>query len=89
MMVEKELTIENKLGLHLRPANLLVKEAGKYSSDVTIIKDYIKVSAKSIMGIMALMANKGAKLKIVAEGEDETEAVEGLTKLFENKFFEE
>lgn len=88
-MIEKEVTIENKLGLHLRAAALLVKEAEKYSSDILLVKDKMKINAKSILGITTLMAKKGTKLKIVADGEDEAEAIESLEELFKNKFYEE
>jgi len=88
-MLEKKVTLENKLGLHLRAAALLVREAEKYFSEISILKDDIQVDAKSILGITTLMAKKGTKLKIVADGEDETEAIESLEKLFANKFYEE
>ena len=88
-MIEENVTIENRLGLHLRAAALLVKEAEKYSSEISIVKDHIKVNAKSILGIMTLMATKGTQLKIAADGKDEDEAIEGLKKLFTNKFYEE
>ena len=88
-MIDKEVTIENKLGLHLRAAALLVKEAEKFSSDITLVKDKMKINAKSILGITTLMAKKGTKLKIVADGEDEAEAIESLEELFKNKFYEE
>lgn len=88
-MIEKQVTIENKLGLHLRAASLLVKESGKFSSDISLVKDQIEVNAKSILGIMTLMAKKGTELKIVADGEDESDAIESLEELFKNKFYEE
>lgn len=88
-MIEKELTIKNKLGLHLRPASLLVKEAEKYDSEISIVKGTTEVNAKSILGIMTLMAKKGTVLKVVVNGEDEAEAMEGLEKLFASKFAED
>jgi phosphocarrier protein HPr len=59
-MVEKKLTIQNKLGLHARPAALLVETASKYESDVYIIKNGFKVNGKSIMGVLMLAAEMGS-----------------------------
>ena len=88
-MVEKEVEVINKLGLHARPAMMLVKTASQFQSDIKIIKDNMTVNAKSIMGVLVLAAEKGSKLKIVAEGPDENEAVEALAKLFADGFGEE
>ncbi|MCD6531670.1 HPr family phosphocarrier protein [bacterium] len=88
-MVEKEVEVVNKLGLHARPAMMLVKTASQFQSEIKIIKDNVNVNAKSIMGVLVLAAEKGSKLKIVAEGPDEEEAVEALAKLFAEGFGEE
>ncbi len=88
-MVEKEVEVVNKLGLHARPAMMLVKTASQFQSEIKIIKDNMNVNAKSIMGVLVLAAEKGSKLKIVAEGPDEEEAVEALAKLFAEGFGEE
>ncbi|HDG68369.1 MAG TPA: HPr family phosphocarrier protein [candidate division Zixibacteria bacterium] len=88
-MVEKEVEVVNKLGLHARPAMMLVKTASQFQSEIKIIKDNMNVNAKSIMGVLVLAAEKGSKLKIVAEGPDEEEAVEALAKLFADGFGEE
>ena len=88
-MVEKEVEVVNKLGLHARPAMMLVKTASQFQSEIKIIKDNMNVNAKSIMGVLVLAAEKGRKLKIVAEGPDEEEAVEALAKLFADGFGEE
>jgi len=87
--VEKEVEVVNKLGLHARPAMMLVKTASQFQSEIKIIKDNMNVNAKSIMGVLVLAAEKGSKLKIVAEGPDEEEAVEALAKLFADGFGEE
>jgi len=87
--VEKEVEVVNKLGLHARPAMMLVKTASQFQSEIKIIKDNMNVNAKSIMGVLVLAAEKGSKLKIVAEGPDEKEAVEALAKLFAEGFGEE
>ncbi len=88
-MVEEELTIKNKLGLHARAASMLVELVSRYSSDVWIVKDGREVDAKSIMGIMTLAAAQGTRIKVRASGEDESRAVEGVRELIERKFDEE
>ncbi|MEM5947275.1 HPr family phosphocarrier protein [Spirochaetia bacterium 38H-sp] len=88
-MVEKEVTIKNRAGIHARPATLIVNTAGKFSSQIYLQKEDEKINAKSIMGIITLGAGYNTVLKIIAEGEDEKEAVEALADLFERKFEEE
>lgn len=88
-MKEISVTIQNKFGLHARPAALLVKTAAKFKSDIFISRDSQVVNGKSIMGIMMLAAENGAQLTITANGEDEEEAVIALKELFEKKFNEE
>ncbi len=88
-MVEKKLTIQNKLGLHARPAALLVETASKYESDVHLIKNGFKVNGKSIMGVLMLAAEMGSELTVQAKGSDANEAVEAMADLFNKKFHEE
>lgn len=88
-MIEKKLQIQNKLGLHARPAALFVKTAAKFKSDVFISRDSQVVNGKSIMGVMMLAAENGAELVVSANGEDESEAIAMLTELFDRKFDEE
>ncbi|HDL77213.1 MAG TPA: HPr family phosphocarrier protein [Lentisphaerae bacterium] len=88
-MVERELTIRNKLGIHARPAALFVKTAGRFASDITVEKDGNRVSGKSIMGLMTLEGYQGSKLRIRAEGEDAEEAVQALEELVEKGFYED
>ena len=87
-MVDKVFVIKNKLGLHARPAALLVQTAGKFKSKVKIFKDAQEVDGKSIMGLMTLAASAGSNLKIVIEGVDEIEAMEEMTRLVEGGFGE-
>jgi phosphocarrier protein HPr len=87
-MIEKEFVIPNKLGLHARPAALFVQEAGRFRSQITVNKDGLEINGKSVMGLMLLAAECGSKLKIKAEGPDETQAIEAFTKLFARKFDE-
>ena len=88
-MKEKQLEIINKLGLHARPASLIVQTAMQFNSKITIEKEEFSVDAKSIMGIMMLAAAKGTKLKFKIEGPDEQEAMNKMEELFKNGFGEE
>ncbi len=87
-MRKKELLIENKLGLHARAAAQIVKSASVYSSKIVFVKDGLEVDGKSIMGIMMLAAAKGSTVSLHVSGEDEERAVEGLERLFKDKFGE-
>jgi len=88
-LVEKEVQITNKLGLHARPAAMVVQTASKFTSEIRLIKDDLEINGKSIMGVMMLAAEKGSTIKIRVEGEDEAQALEKLIQLFESKFGEE
>ena len=85
----RELRLNNRLGMHARPAALFVKTAGKFKSQVWVRKDDLEVNGKSIMGVMMLAAEPGSSLVVRAEGPDETEAVEAVAKLIADKFYED
>lgn len=87
-MLQREVTIENEMGFHARPASLFAQTASKFKSDIFIEKDGKKVNGKSILGLMTLGIPKGAKINLIIEGEDQTQALEELLKLFTNKFGE-
>ena len=87
--IEKEVEIINKIGLHVRPASMLVEIASKFKSDVWIEKDGQEANGKSIMSILLLSAEKGSKINIKAQGSDAAQAVEALVKIVKNKFGEE
>jgi phosphotransferase system HPr (HPr) family protein len=87
-VMEKAMTIKNRMGLHARPAAMFVQEAGKFKSQIYVVKDGLQVNGKSVMGLMLLAAESGAKLTIKADGPDEAKALEALEKLFERKFDE-
>jgi phosphocarrier protein HPr len=87
-MPERILTVKNKLGLHARPAAEIVKIAGKFKSQITIHRDDLEVNGKSIMGVMMLSAEKGAKLRVAAEGSDAEQALDAIEKLVDGKFGE-
>ena len=88
-MIEKDVVVRNRAGIHARPAASIVKVANKFKSEITIKKEDDEINAKSIMGIITLAAVFQTELKIIAEGEDEEAAVDALYNLFENKFEEE
>ena len=88
-MVEQEIVIKNRAGIHARPAALLVQTENKFSSNIYFEKDSEQINGKSIMGIITLGATYNSVLKIIAEGKDEVEAVEAIAGLFRNKFGEE
>ena len=88
-MVERKIEVTKSLGLHARPAAMLVQKATKFKSDIKLQKDDLEVNAKSILSVMALAAEMGSFVIIKAEGEDEAIALEELAKLFEEKFGEE
>lgn len=84
-MVEKQVEVNLKTGLQARPAALFVQEANRFASDVFLEKDGKKVNAKSIMGLMSLAISTGAVINLIAEGNDEQEAVEALTKFVQQE----
>ncbi|MDD5483812.1 MAG: HPr family phosphocarrier protein [Kiritimatiellae bacterium] len=85
----REMAILNQYGIHARPAAMFVKTASKYEAEVTVEKDNVRVSGKSIMGLMTMEASCGTKIKITAEGVDADQALDELQKLVEHKFYEE
>lgn len=84
-----EVAIQNKYGLHARPAAEFVKLASRFKSEVWVKKDDIEVSGKSIMGVMMLAAECGSTIVIRTAGEDAEEAVDALVALVDNRFGEE
>lgn len=87
-MIIKEVTVLNETGIHARPASMFVKLAGKFASDIFVIKEEKAINAKSIMGVMAGGISKGTIVQIKAVGEDEGNAVDALVQLIKNKFDE-
>jgi phosphocarrier protein len=88
MMIEKTLIINNEHGLHARPAAQLVNVAGKFESEIKIIKDGLEVNGKSIMGVMMLAAEKGSEITLQIEGADEKEAFQAILDLISSNFYE-
>ncbi|UCC56520.1 MAG: HPr family phosphocarrier protein [Gammaproteobacteria bacterium] len=87
-MQEKEVVIDNRLGLHARAAAKFVTLASSFSSEVEVSKDGQTVNGKSIMGVMMLAASKGTQLVITTRGNDEDDAAQQLEELVRDKFGE-
>lgn len=84
MIVEKDVTILNPVGLHARPASLLVQKANQFKSDINLRNGDRNANAKSILGVLGLGAEQGCVIAVVADGDDAEEAVEGLAYLIQN-----
>jgi len=86
---ERDCMIRNRLGLHLRAANKVVRVASRFESDIWLAKEGLEVDAKSIMGLTLLAAARGSRVTVRACGADAKEAVEALRALIDSKFEEE
>jgi len=89
MMLVREVTIINRLGLHARAAAKLVGLAGRFGCEIKLVKGEREVNAKSIMGVLMLAASQGTALRLVAQGEDAEQALEQLEALIQRRFDEE
>lgn len=87
-MQTQTITIANKLGLHARAAAKLTKTAGQFQSEVWITRNQRRINGKSIMGVMMLAAGIGSEILIEINGPDETEAMQALVFLIQDKFGE-
>jgi phosphocarrier protein len=84
-----EAVIQNRLGLHARPAAMFVREANRHKCEIHVEKDGETINGKSIMGLMMLAAGMGSRIRITATGPGAPEAVQALLQLVERKFDEE
>lgn len=87
-MIKRDVTITNNIGLHARPATFFIQKANSYKSLVWIEKEDRKINAKSLLGVLSLGIAKGMTVSIIADGQDENEAVEGLADLINTGFAE-
>ena len=87
-MIQRQVTISNKLGLHARASAKLTKLAGSYPCQVWMAKGERRVNAKSIMGVMMLAAGLGSEVYVETDGEQEQEAMDALLALINDKFGE-
>ena len=88
-MTQKDVTIKNRAGIHARPAALIVQTANGFDSEIFMEKNGNKINAKSIMGIITLGAAYNTTLSVIADGDDEDDAVAAIVHLFETRFEEE
>ena len=85
-MISREVTIKNSIGLHARPATFFIQKANGYKSSVWVEKDDRKVNAKSLLGVLSLGIAQGMTIKLIADGADEIDALDGLQELIHNDF---
>ncbi len=85
-MFTKEVVVQNKAGLHARPATFFIQKANEYKSTIWIEKEERRVNAKSLLGVLSLGIVGGTDIKIIADGVDEQTAVDGLVALVESGF---
>lgn len=88
-MVEKILTVQNRAGIHARPAAIIAQTSNTFESEITLTKDDATVNAKSIMGVIAMGAGYNTQLTLRATGADESEAAAVIEELFSSRFEEE
>ena len=86
--VEKSCTVRNKMGLHARPAAMIVQTANKFPCDVTLEKDGTPVNGKSIMGVLMLAAAQGTSVTVRTSGEQAQECADAIAAIFEKGFNE-
>ena len=85
-MYVKEVTVENQIGLYARPATYFIQKANSFKSTIWVERQERRVNAKSLLGILSLGISGGTKIKIIADGVDEQEAVDQLVKMIEEGF---
>ena len=88
-MIEKEITVSNQLGIHARPASLIVQTASRFKASLSIVKDGVPADAKSIMSVMMLAAAFNSKVILRSDGPDEKDALAAIEEVFAKKFNEE
>ncbi|MBE7043860.1 MAG: HPr family phosphocarrier protein [Ruminococcaceae bacterium] len=85
-MITKEITIQNSVGLHARPATFFIQKANEYRASIWIEMGERRINAKSLLGVLSLGIDKGTTITLNADGEDEEEAVNGLVQLVSSNF---
>ena len=87
-MISREITITNSIGLHARPATFFIQKANLYKSSIWVEKDDRRVNAKSLLGVLSLGIAKGMTVTLIADGQDEETALDGLMELIQTGFVE-
>ena len=85
-MVSTSVTIQNSVGLHARPATFFVQKANSYKCSIWVEKEDCRVNAKSLLGVLSLGIVKGTTITLIADGNDENEAISGLVDLVTSGF---
>jgi phosphocarrier protein len=83
-MITREVTVTNSVGLHARPATFFIQKANSYKSSIWVEKDERRVNAKSLLGVLSMGIVSGTTITLLADGSDETAALDGLVDLIEN-----
>lgn len=87
-MLVKEIVVQNQVGLHARPATFFIQKANEYKSSIWVEKDERRVNAKSLLGVLSLGIVGNTKIRVIADGADEEEAIDSLIKLVQSGFTE-
>ena len=87
-MYSKEVTLQNQVGLHARPATFFIQKANEFKSSIWVEKEERKVNAKSLLGVLSLGIARGTGIVIIADGVDEKQAVDALVELIDSNFSE-
>lgn len=87
-MISRNVTIQNNVGLHARPATFFIQKANSYKCSVWVERDDRRVNAKSLLGVLSLGIVKGMTVTLIADGPDEETALNGLSALVETGFTE-
>ena len=87
-MYTQEITVQNEVGLHARPATYFIQKANEFKSSIWVEKEERRVNAKSLLGVLSLGIVKGTNISLIADGSDEKEAVDALVSLIQNNFGE-
>ena len=87
-MYVKEVEVQNQVGLHARPSTFFIQKANEFKSSIWVEKDERRVNAKSLLGVLSLGIVGGTTIKIIADGNDEAAAVDGLVQLVDSGFSE-
>ena len=87
-MISRSVTIKNSQGLHARPATFFIQKANSYKASIWVEKEDCRVNAKSLLGVLSLGISKGTTITLIADGNDESVAVDGLAELIDGGFGE-
>ena len=87
-MCVQDITVENQVGLHARPATFFIQKANEFKCSIWVEKDEMRANAKSLLGVLSLGIVGGTTIRLIADGVDEQQAIEGLVKLIESGFNE-